>query len=210
MPASNLKTRLKNLDKRKKLVLIGSVIAAIGVFLPWYQDIDKFRTGDMFLGITGPLYLVGLVVGLAAIGAFGLILLELLDKPKPKLPMKENHFFIAGAGLSLLMLVLASSVYFHHKFGINLTDKSAGIGMIMAFIGSGGYLAGGILLERGKEMRISEGKLEPLIDLNVSERVQSNLDRENKPAREIDREKVVQGSINDYTESPGNTNDLRS
>lgn len=31
--------------------------------------------------------------------------------------------------------------------------------MIMAFIGSGGYLAGGILLEKGKEMRISEGEL---------------------------------------------------
>jgi hypothetical protein len=201
MPGNTFKIRLKNLDKRKKLVLIGSAIAAIGVFLPWYQDIDKFRTGDMFLGITGPLYLAGLIVGLAAIGALGLIMLEVLEKPKPKLPMKENHFFIAGAGLSLLLLVLASSVYFHHKFGVNLTDKSMGIGMIMAFIGSGGYLAGGILLERGKEMRISEGKLKPLIDLNVSERVQSSLDTDEKPSvireREIEREKVVQGSIND-------------
>ena len=80
MPDS-FKRRLKALDVTKKLVLVGSAIAVVSVFLPWYKDIDKFRTGDMFLGISGPLYLAGLIVLLTAGASLGIIMLKLLEKP---------------------------------------------------------------------------------------------------------------------------------
>ena len=211
MLGNTLKNRFKRLDLKKKMILIGSFVAFIGVFLPWYKDIDKFKTGDMFLGITGPLYLAGIFVLLAAAASFGIILMELLEKPKPKLPLKDNHFFIFGATLSLLMIVIASSVYFHTKFGINLTDKSMGIGMIMALIGSGLTLVGGIVLMRKGEFKLEdEGEIKPLIDLNVEERVQSNLEEveeETPEPTEVERPAAVQGSIADYSEEK-NTNDL--
>jgi len=83
------KSRLKRLPFKEKLVLIGGFLVVIGSFLPWYKDLDKFRTGDTFLGITGPLYLAGLIVLVSGLVSFGLIMAKLLEKRGLKLPMQE-------------------------------------------------------------------------------------------------------------------------
>ncbi|MBI2634857.1 hypothetical protein HYW82_04290 [Candidatus Peregrinibacteria bacterium] len=166
MPDS-FKLRLKTLVLNKKMVLAGAILTAIGVFLPWYSDMDKLSNGDTFFGITGPLYLAGLIVLLVAGISGGLVMLKLLNKPAPKLPMEENIFFVAGSALSVLMLILSISVYFHNKFGVNLTDKSVGIGMILDFAGNGLMMLGGILAMRAKDVDFNmEGRLEPLIDVD--------------------------------------------
>lgn len=169
---NTFKTRLKHLAFNKKLVFIGSTLMIISVFMPWYKDIDKFKFGESFLGITGPLYLAGFILLTSAVCSFGIILLKLLDKPTPKLPISENHLHVAVSGLSLLMLIMTVSVYFHSKFGINLTDKSVGFGMIIAFIGSGLTMVGAILSIKRKTVDFEnlEGKIEPLININLEER----------------------------------------
>lgn len=203
MPDS-FKYRLKRLAVTKKFILFGSLLAIIGAFLPWYQDIDKFKTGDMFLGITGPLYLAGLIVLLAGIASFGIIMLKLLDKPVPKLPLKEEHFYVFNSALSLFMLVLTASVFFHNKFGINLIDKSMGIGMVLAFIGAGFVLVGAIMaVKKGEVDFESEGKLEPLIDIEAEQRSTQDLEPPvNEPRRESQPEsQVVQESIDNFNDS---------
>jgi len=178
------------------------------VFLPWYRDIDKFNTGDLFLGITGPLYLAGLIVLLASIFTFGLMFLKVLGKPSPKIPLKEEHFHLLSSGFSLFMLVFAASVYFHNKFGINLVDKSMGIGMIIAFIGAGLVLLGSIM--GVKKVAVSfeeEGQLDPLIDL-ANERKKGTIE---DSSAEIDRAEVkaaVQESIDEFTSDGVSTNDV--
>lgn len=181
MPNS-FKTRLKQLAFNKKLVLIGSALVIIGVFLPWYQDIDRFRIGDTFLGITGPLYLAGFLVLLAGVASFGLIMLKLLEKPQPKLPLKEGHFYISVSALSVFLLIISASVYFHPKFGVNLTDKSVGIGMILDFIGSGIVLLGAILALKSEDIDFNiEGELKPLINIDVNkERHHDDLELDKK------------------------------
>lgn len=171
MPDS-FKTRLKHLAFNKKLVFISSALMIISVFMPWYKDIDKFKIGESFLGVTGPLYLAGFILLISAVFSFGIILLKLLDKPAPKLPLSENHLHVAVSGLSLLMLIMTASVYFHSKFGINLTDKSVGVGMVIAFVGSGLTMVGAILSMRSGSVDFEnlEGKIEPLININLEER----------------------------------------
>jgi hypothetical protein len=91
------------------------------------------------------------------------------------------------------MLILCASVYFHTKFGINITDKNAGIGLTMAFFTCISSLIGGFLVN--KESVISfdtEGSLEPLIDLN-QEREKKNLS--------IDRDITV-GQAMDQNQEP--------
>jgi len=192
MPDQTFKTRLKSLKFSKKIIYFASALTIISVFLPWYNDIDKFKIGDSFLGITGPLYLAGFIVLVASVLSFGIITLSLKGKTLPRLPLKENHFFIFNSGLSLLMLTLCASVYFHTKFGINITDKNAGIGLTMAFFTCISSLVGGFLLN--KESAISfdtEGVLEPLIDLNKA--------RETKDLS-IDRDITVDQAINQNKE----------
>lgn len=170
MPNS-FKLRLKNLPLVKKAVLLGSFLMAISVFMPWYTDLDKFRIGETFLGISGPMYLAGFLVFVAGGASFGILMLHLLEKPLPKLPVKDMQIHVFGSILSFFMLILTASVYFHPKFGVNLTDKNMGIGMILAFIGSGIVLLAGILSLRSRNVNFeTEGRLDPLIDMDMENR----------------------------------------
>lgn len=117
------------------MVLVGSTALVLSVILPWYSDIDRFKSGYTFLGITGPVYLAGLIILVAAGISLGLIILRVMERPLPKLPLKEPHYHLFTAVISGLMVLMASSVYFHPKFGMNLTDKSVGVGMLMAIFG---------------------------------------------------------------------------
>lgn len=170
MPDS-FKLRLKNLPLVKKAILLGSFLMMISAFMPWYTDLDKFRIGETFLGISGPMYLAGFMVLLAGGASFGILMMHILEKPLPKLPVKDLQIHVFGSVLSFFMLILTASVYFHPKFGVNLTDKSMGIGMILAFIGSGAVLLAGILSLRSKEVDFDlEGHLDPLIDMDLENR----------------------------------------
>lgn len=220
MPNS-FKLRLKQLPLNGKLVLVGSFVMIVSVFLPWYQDIDRFKIGDTFLGITGPLYLAGLIVLLSSAAAFGLIILKLMEKPLPKLPLKENYFYIAVSALSALMLVLSASVYFHNKFGVNLADKSMGLGMIVGFVGVGMVFGGGLLNGRARAVDFdTEGSVEPLIEIDTEERVpgDTGLNRRSTIAEFEEAYKrkeaptaawgQVQESLNSLGDEEKNTKDL--
>lgn len=209
MPNS-LKNKLKKLALTKKIILGSSAVAIISVFLPWYSDIDRFKIGDTFLGINGPLYLAGLLMLVAAAISCGIIVLQLMEKPLPKLPLAENKLHIFNGGISIFMLVLAASVYFHSKFGVNLTDKNAGIGMVLGFISSGGLILGGFLGMKTREINFEEeGHVEPLITIENREK------RDISPDKEVTVEEAtkawdqVQESINNYRSSEGDTKDIR-
>jgi len=173
---------------------------AVSVFLPWYSEIDRFSGGDTFLGVTGPLYLAGLLVLLASSLSFSIVLMELLDRPLPKLSIKSAHLHVAASALSLFMLLLSTSVYHHAKFGVNITDKSTGIGMLLASIASGLVMFSGIRMAReGAVSFESEGHLEPLIDMY------DRVDLEREPGDfDIDRNVTV-GEAMDAQESKDDT-----
>lgn len=190
MPDS-LKYKFRQLPFYKKLALAGGILMVLGAFLPWYQDIDKFKTGDMFLGITGPMYLAGLIV--LADGAVCALIagMKLFRKSEPRLPLSEIQIYVATSGLSILMLVLALSVYFHPKFGINLTEKNAGIGIIIAFVGTGLTILGIVAGLKKKEVDFDvEGEVKPLIDIEdrVSGGVYGNVLDDSEPKLNYTRE----------------------
>lgn len=217
MYMGNFKSRLKSLPLKEKLVLAGGLLVILGAFLPWYKDLDKFRTGDMFLGVTGPLYLAGLIVLASGLLSFGVIMAKLLERRNFKLPMQESYIHLAGAGISVLMIILTTSVYFHPKFGINLTDKSIGFGMIMSMIGVGGVILGSVLAIKKHDINFEEeGDLKPLIE--IDDRVQSDLNQRNT-VEEIQENtnKVgvspfeMQKSINSFLEEENlNTKDINN
>lgn len=183
MIRQSFKIRLKSLPLKEKSIFIGSILIALGSVLPWYKDLDRFNTGDVFLGISGPLYLAGFIVLFSALASFGIILFKCMNKQLPKLPLTEKQIHIASLGLTIMMLVLVNSVYFHPKFGINLTEKSIGVGMIMAFIGLGIGALGNIVFYNSKEVSFdTEGKIEPLID--IEDRTHGEFEQESPAERE--------------------------
>lgn len=143
----------------------------LGAFMPWYSDIDRFRVGNTFLGITGPLYLAGLLVMIIGAISIGLIVLQLMKKPLPNLPLSESQMHIFGGGCVVFMVILSASVYFHSKFGVNLADKSAGIGMFMSIIGGSMLIMGSLFLKKTRSVDDfdEEGFIQPLIKLEDRE-----------------------------------------
>lgn len=169
MSLERIKNRFLGLSLFNKLIAIASFLTVISVAMPWYEDLDQFHTGDMFLGITGPLYLAGFVMLLAAGISFGLILMKVIDKKAPKLPMKESHVHIAAGVMNLFLLILVNSVYFHTKFGVNIALKESRFGMILAFVGTVLLLVAAVMLERSEkpDFNLQSGKIEPLIDIQA-------------------------------------------
>lgn len=186
-----------------KLIMIGSLITIVGVFLPWYSDIDKYGIGIKFLGISGPLYLGAIIILLSGIASFSMIAFRLFDNPVPKLPLKENQFYAFTSTVSLAMLVLSISVFFHNNFGVSLGDKSLGVGIYLGLFGAGIVMLGAIMSMRNRSVTFDvEGSLEPLIEVNDEHRETKPLDLRTEDVGEeaMKVKSAVQDSIDEFTE----------
>ncbi len=177
MPAQRIQDKIKSLPTAQKLIGIGSVIAIISSFLTWYRDIDAFDRGGAYLGITGPLYLIGYIIICLSAFTLAMTVFHLLEKKVPSLPIKESMVYILSGATSIFLLILANSIYFHPQFGLNITSKEYGLGMMLAFIGSVAITMGGALQnrERGtsrlikefqQEARSPEKEVDPVVELN--------------------------------------------
>lgn len=171
MPRRTLTEQVRELPSEQKAVFWGSVAMVVSVILPWYSDIDAFRTGDTYYGITGPLYLVGLLFfGLGGVMAASLLHYGVRDKIE-QIFSKLSNFYLMAGGFCLFLLLLANSVYFHPKFGVNISIKESRFGMILALVGVVAVFVGGYVL-RKRQVRYSqhsesssEPKLEPLVTM---------------------------------------------
>ncbi len=166
MARRNIIDRIKELPSDQKIVFWGAAAMALSVILPWYSDIDAFKTGDTYFGITGPLYMIGILfLGLSGIAIATLFNYTVREKIEMIFSKLATYYMIAG-GFCAFLLLLANSVYFHPRFGVNIAIKSAGIGMWIALIGVGMMIYGGYILRKRRE-RFSdmESRLEPLIKM---------------------------------------------
>lgn len=196
MPTKRLSQIVSEMPFENKLISLGGIITAISVFLPWYQDIDTFKTGDMFLGVTGPLYLIGIIM--LALGA-GTVLTMISQKWRDKvsrLGMELPTAHVITAAFDLFLLVLTNSVYFHAKFGVNIMLKEFRFGMVFAFIGVGLMLIGGIFERRKSGIKWdTKGESKPLIDINDAPRQHASLNID-ESEKIVDLETVTKQSDN--------------
>lgn len=145
MATKHIISRIKEFSSEQRLVFWGAVLMAVSVVLPWYSDLDAFRTGDMFLGITGPLYMVGLLMlGIGVVSMVTTLHRNTRDKIE-RIFSAIGNFYIMAAGFSAFLLLLVNSVFFHPKFGVNIAIKESRFGMLVALagviaLGYGGYL----------------------------------------------------------------------
>lgn len=166
MARKNIIDRIKELPSDQKIVFWGAAAMAVSVILPWYSDIDAFKTGDTYFGITGPLYMIGILfLGLSGVAIATLFHYTVREKIEMIFSKLATYYMIAG-GFCAFLLLLANSVYFHPRFGVNIAIKSAGIGMWVALIGVGMMIYGGYTLRKRRERFTDmESRLEPLIKM---------------------------------------------
>jgi len=147
MPKNSIINKIKSLTLGKKLIGLGSIAIIIGAFLPWYSDIDDHGIGTTFLGITGPSYLVAYLCIAIGVFALYLIFLEFFNKKNSKFMLIENKVHLYSGVIAIGLLIITASFFFHYKFGIGITNKRAGIGMIMVLIGAIFNIGGSFLVK---------------------------------------------------------------
>lgn len=128
--------------------LIGSALLILSLFLNWYSDVDVFRSGDIYTGLNGPLYFVGLNLLILGIVNIALTLgksmrLNWLRRLTGVTMGKLQMIFGFSA---MYLLIIVNSVYFNPQFGLNILSKKSEIGVMLALISAvlicvGGYLA---------------------------------------------------------------------
>lgn len=174
MSLSRIKETFIRLPKQIKFIGVGGLLLAISTLLPWYADLDSYKIGDEFLGVTGPASFVGIVILLLSGFSLWLFSTHLLGKKSPRLPVKEAiiHLFVAVE--SVFLLILVNSIYFHPKFGVNITLKESRFGMTLAFVAAAVLFIGAFLQNREASKHDNEiGKLEPLIKMEDASRTHS-------------------------------------
>ncbi len=184
MPSKSLVQIVGALSFEKKLLGIGSILLVLSLFLPWYQDLDAFKTGDMFLGITGPLYLAGYSLLIVGAANLAFLFLEMQSKKIPFLNIKYSSFFFAAGLFTFFMLAIVTSVYFHPKFGINITLKQSQFGLFFSFIAASCMTIGGYLTTRDRATLLQEFEKEardPFIEMPKQEKPKESL-RNNPPS----------------------------
>ena len=152
MPKPHFQDIIAGLSFEKKLIAIGTILMVISLFLPWYQDLDSFRTGDTFTGLTGPLYIAGFTFLIIASFSIFLLVTDYFDKKVPLFRVKASKFFLPAGIFSFYLLILVNSVYFDKSFGINITLKQSQFGMFIAFVGAALLTIGGYLLSRERSI----------------------------------------------------------
>ncbi|MFO0780943.1 MAG: hypothetical protein U0519_03615 [Candidatus Gracilibacteria bacterium] len=150
MPNPRLTQIVAELPFEKKLVGIASILMALSLFFPWYQDVDSFRTGDTFTGLTGPMYLAGFSFLVLASVSLLFMVMDYLNRQVPLFKIKTSKFHLWSGIFSFYLLFMVGSAYFHPAFGVNITLKQSGFGMFLAYSAAALMTVGGYLEGRGR------------------------------------------------------------
>ena len=165
----NAKMLFTKMTGSEKIIMIGSGLTILSLFLPWYRDLDAWGKGDTFLGITGPLSVVGLIILLGSGTVFAKMLGRMLNR-KIRLLEKFEHLSTYVAAENILLFVVTASIYFDPKFGVNITLKQTSLGLFLCLIGSLIVVFGDYMSR--KEPEESES--------NVFEQVEESIERIHK------------------------------
>jgi len=118
----------------KKTILLASGVLTVSAFLPWYDNRNSFGVGETYLGIEGPLFLVGALIAVFGAVSFSNIFFPLLGRNFFKLKKKMGATAISLGLQSLFLIVVANSVFYHPSFGTNVSHKGTRFGMMTAFV----------------------------------------------------------------------------
>ncbi len=148
MPYKRFSQRVREMLFDQKLVMTGAFLYGVSVFMPWYSDLDRFGTGFSFLGITGPLYLVGILFLVSGLVSLGTLFVNSVRQRVLNFGLEMRRFYTLSGSFLLFLLLLTNSVYFHENFGVNITSKDFRFGMVLAFVGVFLQLFGGLVTQK--------------------------------------------------------------
>ncbi len=143
-----LKQGFLRLPALKKMLLLSSGLLMVSTIMPWYDLRNSFGIGETYLGVQGPLFLIGLLIlGSGAVSFFNLFF-PLLGRNFFELRRKTGLTSLILGFQSLLFLAVGNSVFYHPEFGVAGASKNTRFGMFLAFTGIGLMMISGWMAHR--------------------------------------------------------------
>ncbi len=179
MSINRLKDIFLRLPLSQKLIGVGALILAVSTFFPWYSDVDSYRVGGQFSGLTGPTYMLGFaILGLAG-ASLWFFSYHLFERRRSRLPLKESTLQLFLSAEAAVLLLITNTVFLHPQFGVNILIREIRFGVTLAVIALGMMIVGGYLLRKEEASHADnfEGRLEPLIKLDHQERAHTPVAR---------------------------------
>lgn len=201
MNIKNLLSKINSkLNSNEKVALLGSIICIVSAFLPWYRDLDAWGKGEVYLGVTGPLSIIGISIFVLS----GMLAMQLIGRTfnNDIQILNKIEGLRAKVGLqNLFLLIIATSIYIDANFGVNLTLKETSIGLFMSFIGSALIAISGFA---------SLGDSAPLTINDVFDEVEAGIERAHtglaeKTQAEIEYERLARSEDALYKEEEDET-----
>ncbi len=157
----------------KKAILLASGVLMLSVVLPWYDNRNSFGVGETYLGIQGPLFLVGvLVLAFGAVSFFNMFF-PLMGRNFFRLKRKGGATAMVLGLQSLFLLVVANSVFFHPSFGTNVSHKGTRFGMVTAFVAIAVMVIAGWMTHRKEKA----GKFDDIDDFMINPTTSAPVER---------------------------------
>jgi len=126
----------QSLPRKYKGVLLGLSLSTIGLFLPWYSDVDSFNSGVSYSAVTGPASMIGITLAVINLVLVFLVLYSIRKKREVGLPISRRGLEKWSGPIYLYSAFILFSVYFHTDFGINITSKSTAFGAYVGIVGA--------------------------------------------------------------------------
>ena len=135
----------------KKAILTGSAALAVSTVLPWYDLRNSFGVGATYLGIQGPLFVIGLLVLGCGLVSFFNMFFPLMGRQFFNLRKRGGSTAMILGGQALLLLLVANSVFYHPDFGAAVSSKATRFGMVLAFASIGMMIIAGWVARRKED-----------------------------------------------------------
>lgn len=127
----------------KKAILAGSAALMLSTVMPWYDLRNSFGVGNTYLGIQGPLFVIGfLVLGCGAVSFFNMFF-PLMGRQFFNLRKRGGSTAMLLGGQALLLLLVANSIFYHPDFGASVSNKATRFGMVITFASIGMMIIAG-------------------------------------------------------------------
>ena len=159
---NRLKHSLAHMSLGRKLVLAGSLLALLSIFMPWHSiGTPSIGTQHVYNGLGDQNFVIGLLVLVFSLCSLCMVGLPLLGMRVPRLKWRESVLLTFFGGESLLLTLVLTGM--HQTSVVRAVSFDLRIGLYFAIIGSALIFAGGLLQgSREADADADDGSLSPL------------------------------------------------
>ncbi|MFH0834518.1 MAG: hypothetical protein V2A63_03990 [Patescibacteria group bacterium] len=173
---------LKSLSRARQIVLAGSALAILSVFMPWHTiGTAVLGTENSYNGFGDQNLIIGIITLICMAASLAIVVLPLLGMRFPRTAWRESGMLIFFGGESALLVFVLTIM--HATSLTRAANYELRLGIHLALIGTALVFIGGYLLKT-EEAQVASMRAEPLAHLPRRTTFGGQIDLRENPEKE--------------------------